>query len=79
MSELEICEKRRGEATALFFDDVPTVRYLAPLPYWVGRAQEGVGMRGPAKNSYDAFLKLRSDGKGDPLVEDAQRRMAGGR
>ena len=79
VSELEICEKRRGEATALFFDDVPTVRYLAPLPYWVGRAQEGVGMRGPAKNSYDAFLKLRSDGKGDPLVEDAQRRMAGGR
>ena len=55
------------------------MRYLAPLPYWVGRAQEGVGMRGPAKNSYDAFLKLRSDGKGDPLVEDAQRRMAGGR
>src|SRR4029078_11110861 len=43
VSELEACEKRRGEATALFFDDVPTLRYLATLPYWIGRAQEGLG------------------------------------
>jgi len=74
VSELEACEKRRGEATALFFDDVPTLRYLATLPYWIGRAQEGLGMSGPAKTRYEAFLALRSDAKGDPLVEDARRR-----
>ena len=44
LSELELCEKRKGEATALFLDDIPTYRYLAPLPYWLGRAQEGMGM-----------------------------------
>jgi serine/threonine protein kinase/tetratricopeptide (TPR) repeat protein len=79
MSELDACEKRRGEATALFFDDVPTVRYLATLPYWIGRAQEGLGMGGPSKTRYEAFLKLRTDAKGDPLVEDVRRRLAGGR
>jgi tetratricopeptide (TPR) repeat protein len=74
--ELEACEKRRGEAMALFFDDYPTMRYLAPLPYWLGRAQEGLGMTGPAKSHYDAFLSLRNGAAGDPLVEDARRRAA---
>ncbi len=75
VSELEACEKRRGEATALFFDDVPTVRYLATLPYWIGRAQEGLGMAAPAKTRYEAFLNLRKDAT-DPLAEDARRRVA---
>jgi eukaryotic-like serine/threonine-protein kinase len=74
--ELEACEKRRGEATALFFDDYPTMRFLAPLPYWLGRAQEGLGMTAPAKTHYAAFLSLRKDGAADPLVDDARRRSA---
>jgi len=76
VSELEACEKRRGEATALFFDDVPTLRYLATLPSWIGRAQEGLGMTGPAKTRYGAFLKLRQDAAGDALVDDARHRAA---
>jgi tetratricopeptide (TPR) repeat protein len=76
MSELEACEKRRGEATALFFDDRPTARYLATLPYWMGRAQEGLGMAGPAKTRYEAFLALRKDAAADPLVQDARARVA---
>jgi tetratricopeptide (TPR) repeat protein len=76
VSELEACEKRRGEATALFFDDVPTLRYLATLPYWIGRAQEGLGMTGPAKTRYEAFLNLRKNA-GDPLADDARRRVGG--
>jgi tetratricopeptide (TPR) repeat protein/tRNA A-37 threonylcarbamoyl transferase component Bud32 len=75
VSELEACEKRRGEATALFFDDTPTVRYLATLPYWIGRAQEGLGMAGPARTRYEAFLNLRKDATGDPLVADARQRI----
>ena len=55
---------------------MPTLRYLAPLSYWIGRAQEGLGMTGPAKARYEAFLNLRKDAKGDSLVDDAQRRTA---
>ena len=75
LPELEACEKRRGEATALFFDDNPTVRYLATLPYWLGRAQEGLNMSAPAKAHYDAFLALKKDAAADPLVQDARRRI----
>ena len=74
LTELEACEKRKGEATALFFDERPTVHYLAPLPYWKGRAQEGLFQAAPAKASYEAFLKIRGDAASDDLVKDARRR-----
>ena len=54
----------------------PTVRYLATLPYWLGRAQDGLGQRTTAKASYDAFVKRRPDMNSDPLVQDARRRMS---
>jgi len=76
ISELEACEKRRGEATALFFDDRPSVRYLATLPYWHGRAQEGLNQSAAAKASYESYLKNRPSAAGDPLVEDARKRTA---
>jgi serine/threonine protein kinase/tetratricopeptide (TPR) repeat protein len=75
LAELETCQKRRGEATALFLDDVPTLRYLAPLPYWLGRAREGVGTRAAAVESYKAYLAARPATL-DPLAADAQRRLA---
>jgi tetratricopeptide (TPR) repeat protein len=75
LPELEACQKRRGEATALFFDDVPTVRYLATLPYWTGRAEEGLKMAS-AKSRYESFLSLRKEAAADPLVQDARRRIA---
>lgn len=73
ISELEAAAKRRGEATAVFFDDIPTYRYAAVLPYWLGRAQEGLNMSG-AYASYEQFLRVRSAATGDPLVEDARKR-----
>jgi Flp pilus assembly protein TadD len=75
LPELEACQKRRGEATSLFFDDQPTVRYLAPVSYWTGRAEEGLQMA-TAKSRYEAFLALRKDAPNDPLVQDARRRLA---
>ncbi|MCU1383319.1 MAG: hypothetical protein JWL71_2016, partial [Acidobacteria bacterium] len=75
IAELEACEKRRGEATALFFDDRPTLRYLAALPYWMGRAQEGLHIVGPAKTHYQEFLTVKKDASPDPLVQDARRRL----
>jgi hypothetical protein len=56
VSALGACEKRRGEATARFFDDKPTVRDLATLPYWIGRAQEGLEMRAAAKAHDESFI-----------------------
>jgi tetratricopeptide (TPR) repeat protein len=77
LSELEICEKRSGEAAALFLDDIPTYRYLASLPYWLGRAQEGMGMKAAAKESYERYLTLRPEVSRDPLAADARTRREG--
>jgi tetratricopeptide (TPR) repeat protein len=74
ISELEACARRRGEATALFFDDIPTYRYTAVLPYWTARAQEGLKMAS-AGAGYEQFLKIRSGTATDPLVVDARQRV----
>jgi tetratricopeptide (TPR) repeat protein len=73
LDEFTNCENRRGEATALFLDDLPTWRYTAPLPYWKGRAQEDLGMTAAAQESYGAFLAIRPEG--DPLADDARGRV----
>jgi Tfp pilus assembly protein PilF len=74
LPELDACQKRRGEAATLFFDGAPTVRYLAPLAYWAGRAEEGLKMAS-ARSRYQAFIDLRKDAPADPLVRDARRRL----
>jgi hypothetical protein len=73
--ELEACEQRRGEATAVFLDDIPTYRYLATLPYWLGRARQGLDMPSAA-DSYEQFLRNRSAAITDPLVAGARARVA---
>jgi tetratricopeptide (TPR) repeat protein len=75
LSHLEECLRRRGEAADPFIADTTTLRYLPPLYYWLGRAQEGMGTVQAARASYQEFLKLRVDADpGDPLVADAMRR-----
>ncbi len=76
LSELDACQKRLGEAAAIFLDDVPTMRYTAPLPYWLARAQEGLGMKEPAAANYKTYLSLRN-AAADPLAVEARRRVAG--
>ena len=73
VSEFEKCQARRGEATALFLDDLPTFRYYALVPYWLGRAREMRGL--DAKPQYQEFLAIRGDAVNDPLVTDARRRL----
>ncbi len=75
LTELDACVARRGETTDAFFCDQPTLRYLPPLYYWLGRAQEGVGVTAQARESYERFLQIRAQGDSDPLVTDAQARM----
>ena len=73
-SEFDICLKRRGEAAAVFWNDLPTMRRLPPLYYYLGRAQEGLKSPG-AKDSYNAFLLIKEKSDADPLVEDARKRL----
>jgi len=77
LSELEACEKRRGEAASVFLNDDPTWRYRAPLTYWLARARQGVGLTSQAMEGYNAFLALRPSSPRDPLVVDARRRVIG--
>lgn len=73
LDEFMIAEERRGEATALFLDDMPTYRTLATLPYWIARAQEGLNMQPAALQNYQVFLD-RWSGDG-PLIADARGRL----
>jgi tetratricopeptide (TPR) repeat protein len=75
LGELERADKRRGEATAILLDDLPSVRYLAPLPYWMARAQDALGQRAAAVKNYEAYLTIRAGAESDPLLADAQRRV----
>ena len=73
-SELETCLKRRGEATALFLDEVPTYHVFPAVYYYLGRAQEG--LKSPAAaESYKTFLGLKQNANRDPLAADARRRI----
>jgi len=76
-NELKACLDRQGEATSVFFNDVPSLHYLALIYYYLGRAQEGLGSDAAAE-SYQTFLKIKANSdNGDSLVEDCIRRLAG--
>lgn len=73
-SEIDICVRRGGEATAVFFDDLPSYRYFPAVYYYMGRAQEGLKSGGAAQ-SYQKFLAIKAKADaGDPLVADARKR-----
>ena len=76
IAEFDVCVRRRGEAAAIFLDDIPSVRYLAEVPYWHGRAQEGLGLSAEAAANYQQFLKTRAAAKNDALMKDALARVA---
>src|SRR5207245_8124708 len=74
-SEFDVCLKRRGEATSVFLDDVPSYHILPAVYYYQGRAREGLHSPGAAE-SYKAFLLIKEKGAGDPLVAEARKRLA---
>jgi tetratricopeptide (TPR) repeat protein len=76
LAELEIAAKRHGETTDAFFTDHQTLRYLPPMYYWLGRAQEGLGAIGSARTRYEEYVKLRPEADpGDALMADARERL----
>jgi tetratricopeptide (TPR) repeat protein len=75
-SEFENCEKRQGEALSVFLNDLPTVRYLDSLDYYLGWALKGQGKGVAAKEAYQKFLKIKANA--DPcqaMDEDARKRL----
>jgi tetratricopeptide (TPR) repeat protein len=75
-SQFETCLKRRGEGYAVFLDDIPTARAVAPIRYWMGRAHEGMGLMPQAVADYRAFTQSYASGSPEPLLKDATRRLA---
>lgn len=73
LDEFTACHERRGEASAVFLDDLPTYRYAATLPYWQGRAQQALGMAQDAQQSFLTFVARRPEG--GALAEDARERL----
>lgn len=73
LSEFNANDERRGEASAVFLDDTPSVRYLSTLPYWMGRAEQGLGMHASSIQGFETFLALRPEN--GPLADDARQRM----
>ena len=74
-SEFARCIQRRGEALALFMDEVPTYSYLPPVYYYQGRVLEGLKDPGFAK-PFQKYLSIRGKAGEDPLLADIHRRIA---
>jgi eukaryotic-like serine/threonine-protein kinase len=73
-SEFDICMKRRGEAAAIFLDDVPSYHLYAPVLYYQGLAHEGL-KSADAAQYFKQFLTIKAKGAGDPMIADARRRL----
>ena len=75
-AEWELCVKRRGEAADVFIADTSSMRYLPVAYYWLGRAQESLGVKSGAAENYRKYLDIRNAAEGDPLVDDARKRVS---
>lgn len=73
LDEFTACNERRGEASSIFLDDLPTWRYMSELPYWQARAQMELGMSDAAATNLQAFIARRPSG--DALADDARQRL----
>ena len=73
-AEFDVCVKRRGEAAAVYLDEVPTFRVFPPVYYYLGRAREGLKSPGAA-DAFKTFLGFQT-GEGGALAADARRRLA---
>mgnify|MGYP007068949706 CR=1 FL=1 len=70
--ELETAIARRGEATDVFLQIVPTYRYFGQAQYHRARAQEA--LKSPtAVETFKAFLSAKRGGD-DPIIADAKKR-----
>jgi tetratricopeptide (TPR) repeat protein/predicted Ser/Thr protein kinase len=74
-TEFGICMRRRGEATSVFLDDLPSYHLLPDVYYYQGRAGQGMNSTG-GTDFYKTFLAIKEKGEGDALVADARKRLS---
>ena len=76
-SEFDTCLRRKGEATAMHLDDVPTWRVIAPVYYYQGVARQQMKNGPGAAEAFKTFLAFKDGGdEQSPLVADARKRLA---
>jgi tetratricopeptide (TPR) repeat protein len=75
LSEFEACLERKGEATALFLDDIPTYHQVVDVYYWLGLSQQELGMVAGAMKNYSFLVDQKSDLDKSALTEDARSRL----
>jgi tetratricopeptide (TPR) repeat protein len=74
-TEFDACVKRKGEAAAVYLDEVPTFHVFPPVYYYLGRVREGLKSPGAA-DAFKTFLAFQT-GEGGTLAADARKRLAG--
>jgi superkiller protein 3 len=74
-TEFDVCLTKKGEATTVLVDDIPTYRLFATTRYYIARVQEAQGSSA-AGSSYKTFLSIKEKGDEQGLVADARRRVA---
>jgi eukaryotic-like serine/threonine-protein kinase len=72
-NQFDNCINRRGEATAVFLDDVPSFRFFPEVYYYLGRSQQGLHSPG-ATDSFNTYLQIKKDADNDPLIADTKKR-----
>jgi tetratricopeptide (TPR) repeat protein len=76
-AEFDACITRRGEATAVYLDDVPTWRLVAPVYYYRGISRTALKSTAGATEAFRTFLEFKSGGDDqNALVADARKRLA---
>jgi tetratricopeptide (TPR) repeat protein len=76
-SEFDACLRRRGEAAAVYLDDVPTWRLIAPVYYYQGVSRVNLKNTTGAAEAFRAFLAFKDGGdEQNALVADARKRLA---
>jgi serine/threonine protein kinase/tetratricopeptide (TPR) repeat protein len=76
-AEFDACVTRKGEATAVYIDDVPTWRLMAPVYYYRGITRTALKSTGGATEAFKTFVEFKKDGdERSPLVADARKRLA---
>jgi tetratricopeptide (TPR) repeat protein len=73
-SEFDQCIKRRGEALALFLDEVPSYGYFPSVYYYLGRTREAQKTLNFA-DSYRTYLSIREKAGEDPLLPEIRKRI----
>lgn len=75
-SEFDACIDRKGEATAVHLDDVPTWRMIAPVYYYQGVARAALKSATGATEAFRTFVAFKDSSDQTALVNDARKRLA---